>query len=361
MSKRIISIKHNRDAFQLTWILNNICTNHCDYCPPILHSGTNHHYDWSIAKEFLHRLFDRYPLIHCSISGGEPTLSPFFPELVKMFYDRGHTVGITSNGARTVRYWEEISPMLNYVCFSYHPSFEDPNFFEKALTAAKYTSSAVRVMMDTRYWDKSVSMFERCQDSILGAEPVKIIPETAMKKGVGEDYTPEQLEWIATRPLKFSSAPDKQNNPNWSPANINARFFYSDGSVDKIGESNQLIINGQTDFRGWSCNIGLESLFVHWDGYVKKGNCMQGGELFHLNDHAKHELPTSGEICLQNLCSCGTDVLITKAAMLDKNHPYVTNNQRIRPVFNDEQYKQAFYDSNNQVRGAKVIRIVKDE
>ena len=271
MTKKIISIKQKHDVCQLTWVLNNICTNHCDYCPPTLHMGTNHHYDWPIAKKFVNRLFDRYSTIHCTISGGEPTLSPFFPELVKMFHDRGHTVGITSNAARTIRYWEEISPMLSYICFSYHPSFEDPEFFDKAVAASKYTPVTVRVMMDTRHWDKSVSMFEKCYNSsLVGVEPVRIIPETAMKTGVGEDYTEEQLQWITSRKLKFPTSPSKENNPKWIQAKISSKFYYSDGSIDESGDTNNLISTGQTDFRGWSCNIGLESLFVHWDGFVKK-------------------------------------------------------------------------------------------
>ena len=364
MSKRVISIKQKYDTCQLTWVLNNICTNHCDYCPPILHSGTNHHYDWAIAKTFLHRLFDRYPQIHCTISGGEPTLSPHFSELVKMFHDRGHTVGITSNAARTVRFWEEVSPMLSYICFSYHASFHDEEFLDKVLVAAKHTPVTIRVMMDSRHWDRSVEMFNTCYNSpSLSVEAVKILAETSMRSGVGEEYTPEQLDWLASQRLKSATkCLYVKDNPKWKEAKIDSNVYYDDGSVDMSIDTNHLVATGQTDFRGWACNIGLESLFVHWDGYVKKGNCLQGNNLFHLDDHTKHQLPTSGEICLQNLCSCGTDILITKAAMLDKDHPYVTQNQQIRPIFDDKQYKEAFYDENEQVIGAKkVIRIVKDE
>jgi len=362
MTKQIISIKRKSNVCQLTWILNNICTNHCDYCPPTLHSGTNHHYDWVIAKNFVDRLMNRYSQIHCTISGGEPTLSPHFPELVKMFHDRGHTVGITSNGARTVRYWEEVAPLLSYICFSYHPSFHDKEFLDKAIAAAKHTQVTVRVMMDSRHWARSVEMFNECYNNpVLCVEAVKILAETSMRSGVGEDYSTEQLEWISSQRLKFSTLRQYKDNPNWKQAEIDAVGYYDDGSVDSSIDTNYLVSTGQTDFRGWACNIGLESLFVHWDGFVKKGNCMQGGNLFHLNDHEQHELPSTGEICLQNLCSCGTDVLITKAAMLDKEHPYIVQNQYVRPVLNNEQYKQMFYDKNEKVIGAKVIRIVKDE
>jgi organic radical activating enzyme len=88
MTKRLIKVKQQTNTMLLTWITNNICNNHCAYCPPILHTGKNHHYEWEKAKEFLYRLFSHYPRIHCSISGGEPTLSPFFKELVEIFYEK---------------------------------------------------------------------------------------------------------------------------------------------------------------------------------------------------------------------------------------------------------------------------------
>lgn len=356
MSKKIIQIKKRENALQLTWILNNICTNHCDYCVPTLHMGTNHHYEWDHARAFIERLFDRYPSIHCTISGGEPTLSPFFPEMVKMFFDRGHTVGITTNGSRSLRYFEEIAPMLSYICFSYHPSYHDDGFYEKALMASQHCNVTVRVMMDSRHWQRSVDMYNMCINSkTLNTEPVKILAEVSTRTGVGEEYTPEQLDWINNNFLV--TVPFSIKNPNWKRANIGAEFYYDDGTFERDGDSVKLVTTGQTDFRGWACNIGLESLFVHWDGRVKKGNCMQGGLLFHVNEHEQHPLPTRAEICYQNLCSCGTDVLISKVPVYDKNDDIVQKNSVYRQVFNQEEYKNAFYDGENRVK-EEIIRLM---
>ena len=115
------------DTLQLTWILNNICTNKCSYCIPELYAGKNHHYEWDNAKIFVELLLEKYKNIHCNISGGEPTMSPFMIELAKKFYDNGHTAGITSNGVRTVKYFTKLSKYLNYIVFSYHPEYGDAN------------------------------------------------------------------------------------------------------------------------------------------------------------------------------------------------------------------------------------------
>ncbi len=84
--KKIIRvIQKDSSLMHLTWMINNICNNKCTYCLPELNSGKGHHYKWENAKKFLELLFEKYPKIHCSVTGGEPSISHFFPELVKFF------------------------------------------------------------------------------------------------------------------------------------------------------------------------------------------------------------------------------------------------------------------------------------
>ena len=62
----MIEIKQAKPAFYLTWVINNICTNKCSYCPPSLHNGKNHHYDWNQAKKFINNLFAKQVLYQLS-------------------------------------------------------------------------------------------------------------------------------------------------------------------------------------------------------------------------------------------------------------------------------------------------------
>lgn len=321
MSKNLIKIQQS-PIMSITWIINNICNNRCSYCPPELNSGKNHHYEWESAREFILRLFEEYPKIHCSISGGEPTLSPFFTELVDIFYNSQHTVGITTNGARTVRYWEEISPKLSYICFSYHPSHEDLNFLEKVKVASKQTLVTVRIMMDSRHWDKSVEMYRRCCEmDEISVEPVRILPEMARAENIGEKYTEEQEKILLSLPFKDMDYDPRSENPNFKFTRLNATLYYDDGSVDRNGtiSSNRLITEGKNKFTGWRCAAGLESLFISQSGHVKIANCLQGGFKFHINDHKEYELPKQWVTCNQPLCFCGTDFLISKEKINDKS------------------------------------------
>lgn len=344
----LIQISQETRTLQLTWILNNICTNHCDYCPPSLHSGKNHNYRWKDAQLFASLLLSRYPKIHCAISGGEPTVSPFFPELVKIFYDAGHTVGITTNGARSVEYWQNISPLLSYVCFSYHLAYKDDNFIEKVKTAAKHTSVTVRVMMDARQWDQAVEIYENFKNNIKEArvEPVKILAEKAHREDIGDQYTNEQLTWFSNNPGVNASS--WVPTESWRRAPMTSKFYYDDGTV-KTDQTNYIIATSQNDFRGWACNIGLESLFVGWDGWVKKGNCNQGDRLFNITEvSTKYILPNTAEICTQTTCSCNTDILISKVPIFDKESLYVQKNLQTFKLKTHEEYQEEIAKFNKK-------------
>ena len=87
--KDIIAIRRNvPNVMVVTWVINNICDRSCAYCPPKLHNGSNHNYDWNLAREFWKELIDRYENIHVSIAGGEPTLSPHLKEAIDMIFNK---------------------------------------------------------------------------------------------------------------------------------------------------------------------------------------------------------------------------------------------------------------------------------
>lgn len=308
----IKEVKNNfPDVFQLTWVINNICSNSCSYCVPDLHAGTNHYYEWENAKIFLSELFKRHKKIHCSIAGGEPTMSPFFPDLCKMFFDNGHTLGITSNGVRTERYYSEISPYLNYICFSYHPEYDNNNdLLTKAKVCIPNTKVTIRVMMHPKYWERSIAFFNLCKENKnIAVETVKVLPWGQVDKST-IDYSEEQLLW-------FNSNDTRNMDPiiyldNKEFANIGSDFHLIDGSIDKQADAVDYINEGLSDFYNWKCDIGLEHLFIWADGGIRRGNCQVGGWIGNINDPNNIQWPTEPIICNQHLCHCATDVLMSK-------------------------------------------------
>lgn len=308
----IIEIKQKVPAMYLTWIINNICTNACSYCPANLHEGTNHNYNWEDAEKFIKLVLEKYPKIHLAISGGEPTLSPWFKDLVKQFSDAGHPVGITTNGARTVRYFDDVAQYLSYVVMSYHPSFIDPELEEKALACANHTITTVSVMMDSRYFDQSLEMFYRlCKHDNISVEHVRIQSWRASTHE-GSDYTLEQIAIMNS--LKRHDAKKLVRPKN--PGLTGAVAFYNDGTNSEL-IAQKIINENNTNFQGWNCDIGLESLYVKWDGLVRRGNCISSPVIGKIQDVDNILWPLDSFRCPQNFCNCTTDVYVSKRMPVD--------------------------------------------
>ncbi len=314
---KIIKVEQERtNLMHLTWIINNICTNACSYCPKNLHTGTNHNYEWDNARKFFQYLFERYPEIHCSVAGGEPSVSPFLPELVKTFNDRGHTIGITSNAAKPARYWEEIAHNLAYISFSYHPEFPDPKFVEKAKIASENTVVTTRVMMHPKHWDHCVDIFEQLlQIGTVIPEVVRIIDWGGGSDASASIYTDEQLEWFVKNNERGSIGTKTPKHGERLGNRLLARFYFDDGTSSTSQRTVSLINDGLTNFYGYECEIGLKSLFIDPDGVVLLGNCGQHGPIGHINDPDNIKWPSRSVICTKTLCHCTTDVSINKWEM----------------------------------------------
>jgi len=315
--KKIIAIKNVSNTLLLTWVINNICTNHCSYCPSNLHNGQNHHYDWDKAKEFIQNCFAKYGNIQCNLSGGEPTVSPFFKELVNLIYDNGGVTNLTTNLVRKQEWWSDIADKLCSISISYHPEFmetkeKEDELIEKIMYLHKRTRVTMRVMMHPDYWDQCYDFYQRLEKLNDGfcMEMVRILPNF----GIGDpfctiNYTAEQDSILNNTPpiLKFNSLP-----VNFRHNKTRSAIVYDDKSESWLdfAITSSLENNKLTNFQGWSCDIGLESLFVHYDGKVQKGNCGEGG--FIGNIMGAIDWPTESTVCSKDLCHCIADVLISK-------------------------------------------------
>ena len=313
--KKIIRIEQPDSApFNLTWIINNICTNACSYCPENLHNGTNHNYEWENAKRFLTQLFERYPNIHCSVAGGEPSLSPFFEELVLMFKENNSTIGITSNAAKPASYWERISPNLNYISFSWHAEFIDAQFHEKVHAAAKHTRVTVRIMMHPLHWERSVEeLYLWEKNPYVLAEPVKILDWGATNTDPRSwTYNKSHREFFDNYKVNVD-ATKHHNTLDVKTPEMSADFYFDDGTLESdYRDVVQFINRGQTNFYGYKCEAGLRGMQVNPRGMIYLANCLSGGYIGSINKPEKIKWPTGPITCDKNICNCASDVLVTK-------------------------------------------------
>lgn len=299
------------DTLSLTWVINNICSNSCSYCHPSLWNGKNHHYEWANAKKFIQRLIKEYPSIHCNISGGEPTMSPFFLELCKLMTDNGNTVGITSNGVRTTRYFEELSKYLLYCVFSYHPEYGDNNkLLEKCKAIKDRTRCSISIMMHPKYWEQSVEYFYKVADTpYVGANPVRINYRHQKDKST-YTYTDKQLEWFS----EISNYEQKWDSSlKYGIEKTGMRVTHTDGTVTgNKATTHKYITSGQINFKGWKCHTGSEAMYIGWNGKIYGSNCAIGEPFGHINEPDKVVIDKNPVICDGRRCDCSPDYKITK-------------------------------------------------
>jgi len=309
----IKAIRNETGVFVITWIINNICNRACDYCPSNLHNGGNHHYDWSHANRLADLMISKHKHIHLVISGGEPTMSPWLPDLIKKFTDRGHSVGLTSNGVRTIRYYEELAPMLEYLCLSWHPDPEDPDFLDKVQAASQHCFTKINLMMPANHWEKSVAMHEQIKSTNLTWDPVRITQWHDQPRGSASiAYTEQQLEWFVSNNGRVHAwdTIKKYSQQINKPIPLNSKIITDQGEtqLDPI----RLINTDRNSFKGWKCSQGLESLFLQYTGEIGMSNCGQNRNIGWIQDLDQVKWPEHDQICGLDRCSCVTDIYLSK-------------------------------------------------
>jgi len=328
---RIIEKIESKEAI-ITWILNNVCTYSCRYCPPSLHNGTNPKYDWEEIEPFVDKIFQHYEKnfgsnIRFALSGGEPTLSRFFPELIREVVKRGSSIGITTNLTRSIRFIKNNFGYLQYAACSFHPEMaftrnDADDFFEKIKVSCTYCNTTVRVMLDPKYWDLTLNFIDKLftDDDVTANVEVVFIQDQyggSEQKICDLSYTPEQIKYINNFVNKNSTKADKKPFSKLPRLKDDTRsdVFYTDGTSEKLISPQPYINKGETRFFDYSCSIGKESLFINYDGTIRRANCSEGGkslgsiEEFETMDWDSLGTPLR---CTIGWCQCGADVPISK-------------------------------------------------
>ena len=85
-----------------------------------------------------------------------------------------------------------------------------------------------------------------------------------------------------------------------------------DGTTFNNSYAVTAINNGQTNFLGYECELGLRSLFISSQGEIKRGNCGVGGIIGNINQPDLIQWPSEPVICPYTVCGCTSDVNINK-------------------------------------------------
>jgi MoaA/NifB/PqqE/SkfB family radical SAM enzyme len=132
---------------------------------------------------------------------------------------------------------------------------------------------------------------------------------------LGIKYAVRRIRWTEGDHNVFDDLRYNGNDLEWllnqdATAKPNCRV-----DNEYVIHANDIIKKHQNQFKGWSCNAGIESLMINWDGDVHRATCRVGGSLGNIYT-GTFVGPTDPIICTRDWCTCAADIPLTKVSSL---------------------------------------------
>lgn len=296
----------HQDSVKIEWNLGKRCNYDCSYCPGVIHDNTSAHTDITILKDTVDRLLRLGKPVRLSFTGGEPTIHPQFEELISYAKNQGISwISVTTNGTRQPDWYLE--QRVDQYVFSMHFEHEWERVLN-TLTMLSYQSHRpipimVNVMAHHNYMDKVKIAVEKLQNLHV-PYAIRRIRWTEEDHNLFDDmrYNYDDLDWILEREATVKSNCVIDDDPK------------------KMYHANDIIKLHLNKYKGWTCNAGLESLMINWDGDVHRATCRVGGSLGNIYS-GDFIVPIEPITCTRDNCTCAADIPLTKYAPTQETQP----------------------------------------
>lgn len=318
---KIVKIDSNidKDILRIELFLGNICNYRCWYCFPGSNEGN---FKWPeldplvsnlshLIEYYIVNLNKKKFLLH--IIGGEPTLWPDLRILIQELKEKYKViVSISTNGSRSLRWWNENSNIFDHVLLSCHHQYINLDHMKTLgdLLYKKNVNLSAIVLMDPSKWATCTSIIDDLKKSKYRwpITALEVFHQTV-------NYTDEQKKYIS-KSLK------RIPNLFWwwktkCTPNKKATVFFADGKKLKVPH-NWLSLNQLNKFNGWKCGVGVDTLFINPLGDVS-GAC--GEKLYDLDykyNIFDKEFKTKFNplikftTCTKNSCDCQPEINASK-------------------------------------------------
>ena len=342
------------EVFVINWNIGKRCNYACSYCPKDLHDHDSGHlsleemrFAFASVVEAKHRVQD-HRTIRLEVTGGEPTLNPHLASFLEWLRgevaDRLDTVGITTNGSRSVDYYNRLIQLVDYITFSPHFEFmQEGEFVKTVLLTARRAADcrprrAVTVNLMLEPWARAAG--EELL-TILQAEAIPVRCTAVRNYYDSEGLEPKWVQrfdyaaFLATHgpPIGGSTdsrvnstggtgdapsavSPGNGDSPNRAPSRDQLSYWLSEDATVRLKDgrrlpvvSSALIDNGLNSFIDWTCNVGEQGIHIYNNGNVYSSICRARllGNIF-----TGFSMVTAGVICKKDRCVCPADIRITK-------------------------------------------------
>jgi MoaA/NifB/PqqE/SkfB family radical SAM enzyme len=241
--------------------------------------------------------------IRLSLTGGEPTVHPKINDILKYARDRLDWLSVTTNGLRSPEWY--IKQPVNQWVFSLH--FDNEHSRRAAENIVRYSQLLDMEGMATLYQVNLMAHHEH-MDEVRAA--------AALLEGHHIPYVCRRIRWTEASDREwFDDMRYKEEDLKWilsKTATVKPNCTI-DGK--ELIHANDVIKDKRNEFKGWTCNAGLESLMINWDGEVHRATCRVGGSLGNIYN-GTFESPTAPITCTRTWCTCAADIPLTKVNVL---------------------------------------------
>lgn len=294
----------HQDSIKIEWNLGKRCNYDCSYCPSSIHDSTSPHTDIKILKATVDKLMKLGKPIRLSFTGGEPTVHPKFKELIQYCKHVGiRWISVTTNGTLPYEFYASLD--IDQLVFSIHLEYDWKRVFNTVESIVNLTKIKViaQIMAHHNYMPAVLQLRAKC---LLAEIPstVRRIRWTEGDHDLFDDlrYHPDDLNWIKEQDATV-------------PGNCVISINNQD---EQIMHANDIIKLHLNKFKDWTCNAGLESLMINWDGGVHRATCRVGGSLGNIHGET-FNVSSEPVICTRDWCTCAADIPLTKIKNEDNN------------------------------------------
>ena len=292
---KVTSVWPHQDQIKVEWNLGKRCNYDCSYCPTSIHDNFSPHTDINVLEQTIDRLCELDKPLRISLTGGEPCVHPDIEDLFDYMKRKNiFWVNLTTNGTRSASWYLQNEMFFNHIVFSLH--FEHDWQRVMHIINQFYDSTEreffVNVMAHHDFMDEvRTATAQLIQKGIKFA--VRRVRWTEGDHNVFDDlrYNGQDLEWLLSM--------DATAKPNCRVDD------------ERIIHANDIIKKHQNQFKGWTCNAGIESLMINWDGEVHRATCRVGGSLGNMYN-GTFVIPSDPITCTRDWCTCAADIPLTK-------------------------------------------------
>lgn len=334
----------------INWNLGKRCNYDCSYCSPAIHDWTSPHYSVDAITNFISQIDNwmaaQNKTFNISLTGGEPFVHPDVIEIFKIIKEANsysEQLQVTTNGSVPLELYKKSFDYVTHLTISLHLERSDletlstldkavalhkqfPNkwitvqvmclpgkfeFVENTVIPLLESNNVKFTLRRIRPWlNEAVDEWQTVAKRQILKTEYTLEQQTEMKEAEkrrldgrlatvynSEDYySAQELAWLR----------DRIPETTWQ----NIGIWNEDLKYVEVN-SDLMVSNNKTQFKGWVCFAGIDALFIDFDGLVYRGVCHNDGPIGRLGSEINFpDVPT---VCEKQWCISSVDQTVRKA------------------------------------------------